>query len=64
MYFTLRHFNIWVDDISNNGAQSFLKFLNDFSLVDLTIKPINNSGDDLDLVITKKYHFIIKTVYL
>ena len=37
-------FNIWVDDIGNNGARNFLRLLDNFVLVNLVIEPTYNSG--------------------
>ena len=53
-------FNIWVDDIRNNGAENFLRFLNNFGLVNLVNKPTYNSGHPLDSVITKKSALLVK----
>ena len=50
-------FNIWVDDVRNNGAENFLRLLNSFSLVNLVNKPTYNSIHTLDLEITKKQSF-------
>ena len=55
-------YKIWVDDIRNNDAQSFLRLLNNFSIGILVNKPIYNSGHTLDLVIIKSHHSLMKTL--
>ena len=55
-------FNIWVDDNRNMYAQNFLRLLNNFSLVNLVNKPMYNSGQTLDLVVTRNHHSLVKSL--